>query len=153
VARLDKLAKCVALYDQFHTAIAHLDHPSVTRLVTNWEEVRNQFAAPDGGSRSAFASGMEQGLRETPFFLGSMPTEMRKFASEALATATRTHYPEFLAKEAARIGKVKERGAIRTENEFYLIRHQIDILEGTFESSDELNALRWLADKFEDRRK
>lgn len=155
VTRSDKLGKLVAIFDQFHFAIAKLDDPMAQRLVVNWAGIRHQYDQPTIAPRSALASGMEQGLRETPMLMQSMQPEARKHAVQALAAATSAHYPDFLVKEADRLAKIKMRGSIRGEGEFHLVRHQIDMLEGEpgQEQEQELRLLYELAEKFEGRRR
>src|SRR5687768_5649839 len=113
VARVDKLTKLVALFDQFHGAIAPLDDPLAKQLISNWASLRDKYVAPVGAPRSAFAAGMEQGLRETPMLIKSMQPEVRKLAAQALAAAITAHYPEFLAKDSVRLEKIRARGSIR----------------------------------------
>jgi len=149
--RIDKLTKLIALFDQFHQAIGRLDDPMAKRLVENWAGIRHQYAESCGAPRSALASGMEQGLRETPMLLQSMPPETRKRATQALAAATCAYCPDFLAKDAERLAKIKARGSIRSENEFYLVRHRVDQLEGDPGQDEELRLLHELADRFEGR--
>ena len=151
VARPDKLTKLVAVFDQFHSVIAQLNDPTAKRLVENWSGVRNQYVAPAGVPRSALASGMEQGLRETPMLLQSMSAEARKSAAQALAEATSSHYPDFPAKDAERLAKIKARGNIRSESEFHLIRYQVDLLEGEPSQQQEVRLLYELVGKFEAR--
>ena len=149
--RLDKLAKLVALYDDFHQALSVLDDATARKLVANWADVRGQYAEPSGVPRSALASGMEQGLRETPTLMHSMNAEARTRANQALASATMAHYPDFLAKTVERIAKVKARGSIRGESEFHLIRHQADLMEGMPGQTEELQRLCALLDAYEAR--
>ena len=149
MARVDKLAKLVAVFDQFQTAIALLDDPLAKQLADNWATVRNRYVSPEGAPRSAFAAGMEQGLRETPTMLGSMQSESRRLATHALAAAITTHYPEFMAKDAARLDKVKARGLIRSENEFHLVRNYVDLLEGEPSRAAELSQCYELVDRFD----
>ncbi len=151
MARTDKLTKLVAVFDQFHHAIARLDDPMAKRIVDGWAGIRHQYVEPSGVPRSAFAAGMEQGLREIPELLQSMHPEARRDAVHALAAATSVHYPEFLAKDAERLAKIKERGLIRGDNEFHLVRHQIDLLEGEPNQNEELQLLYTLLDRFESR--
>lgn len=151
MARTDKLTKLVAVFDQFHDAIARLDDPKAQRLVENWAGIRHQYVAPTSAPRSAFAAGMEQGLRETPMLLQSMPPEARKIAVQALASATSAHVPDLLAKDNERLAKIIERGSIRGEREFHLVRHHIDLLEGEPSQAEELKTLYALADNFESR--
>lgn len=151
MARIDKLTKLVAVLDQFYEAIARLDDPMAKRLVENWAGIRHQYEEPSDVPRSAFASGMEQGLRETPMLLQSMHPEARKCAVQALAAATSAHYPDFLIRDAERLAKIKARGSIRGENEFYLVRHHVDLLEGDPTQEEELRLLYELVDRFEGR--
>jgi hypothetical protein len=151
MARPDKLSKLVAVFDHFHNAIAQLDDPKAQRLVANWAGIRHRYIEPSGAPRSAFAAGMEQGLRETPELLQSMRPDARKCAVQALTSATSAHFPDFLAKDAERIAKIKERGSIRGEKEFYLVRHKVDLLEGEPSHAEELHLLYALVEKFESR--
>ncbi len=79
---------------------------------------------------SAIASGLEQGLRETPLLIAEVASEWRKPISLALKQALIDQYPEFLEREEQRLQKVIDRGSIRTEAEFHLVRHHVDLLEG-----------------------
>jgi len=151
VPRADKLSKLIAVFDQFHDVIAGLDDPKVRRLVENWAGIRHQYIEPSGAPRSAFAAGMEQGLRETPMLLQSMQPEARRCAVQALTSAISAHFPDFLVKDAERLAKVKDRGSIRGEKEFYLVRHQIDLLEGEPSQGEELRLLYALVESHEAR--
>lgn len=99
LVRTDKLTKLIAVCDLFFDAIARLDDPTAKALVENWTHVRHQYVNPIGAPRSALAAGMEQGLREMPMLLKSIPPEARKRAIEALSAAIVTRYPDFFAKE------------------------------------------------------
>lgn len=151
MTRTDKLSKLVAVFDQFHDAIAQLDDPKAKRLVESWAGIRHRYIEPSGAPRSAFAAGMEQGLREAPELLESMHPDVRKYAIQALASATSAHFPDFHAKDAERLAKIKERGSIRGEREFYLIRHRVDLLEGNSKQAEELRLLYKLLENFESR--
>jgi len=153
VARIDKLARLIAAFDQFHGEIAKLEDPTAKRLVNNWTGIRDQYVTATVARRSALAAGMEQGLRETPILMQDMQLEAREFAAHALAAATSTHYPDFVAKEAERLTKIKARSSIRGEAEFYFVRHRIDLLEGDPRQGEELRLLYELADRFEGKRK
>ena len=151
MARIDKLTKLIAVFDQFYSAIGLLGDSVAKQLAGNWVSVRNRYVSPEGAPRSAFAAGMEQGLRETPMLLRSMRPEARKVSADALAAAITAHYPGFLAKDAARLEKIKARGFIRSENEFYLVRHHVDVLEGELGREAELARLYELVGRFEAR--
>lgn len=151
VVRSDRLTKLVAVFDHFHMSIAPLDDPTAKRLVENWARLRHEYVNPSGGPRSAFATGMEQGLRELPMLLQPMHFEARKCAVQALAAAALAHYPEFLAKDAERLARIKARGAVRGEYEYHLVRHHVDLLEGEPGREEELRRLYELVGRFEAR--
>jgi len=152
MARTDKLSKLVALYDDLHTELATVEDERALRLCESWKKIRPMYAEPTGEHpRSALATGMEQGLRETPMLLKSLPPAMRMQAAKALDVAITTHYPEFTEKEQARMEKIKARGRIRGESEFYLARHQVDVLEGNVQRAQELREWYALVDEFEAR--
>lgn len=149
MAHTDKLTKLVAVFDQFHEAIARLGDPKAKRLGENWVGIRHQYVKPSGVPRSALAAGMEQALRETPLLLQSMNSETRKRSAQALAAATSAHYPDFLGKDAKRLGKVVARGSIHGESEYCLVRHHVDLLESEPSENEELRLLYSLVEKYE----
>jgi hypothetical protein len=149
VARPDKLSKLVAVFDRFYGTIARLDDPIAKQLVENWTRFRHHYVAPSGAPRSAFAAGMEQALREMPLLLQSMSPQVRKCAVQALSTAISAHYPDFLFRDGERLEKIKARGSIRGENEFHLVRHHVDLLEGEPIKADELRLLYGPLEGFE----
>lgn len=149
---MDKLAKLIAVFDQFNDCLAVLDDAAAQELSTNWSGIRDQYARPGSIPRSALASGMEQGLREIPTLLESLGPRDRKRASDALESALAAHYPSFLAKDAKRLEKIRTRGFIRGEAEYYLVRHQIDMLEGEASQKDQLQKYYEMVDRFETRR-
>ena len=81
--------------------------------------------------------------------LKSIPPEARKRAIEALSAAIVARYPDFLAKDAERLARIRARGAIRSENEYYLVRHHVDLLELRPHQEEELRLLYELIDRFE----
>jgi hypothetical protein len=148
VPRQDKLSKLVAVFDQFHQELASVEDERAVQLNENWRQVRPRYAQPSGEHpRSALAAGMEQGLRETPMLLKSFNPEVRAKAAKALSAAIRLHYPEFAVKDKERLEKIRARGSIRGENEYYLIRHHIDVLEGN--EAPELSEWYALIERFE----
>lgn len=149
LARTDKLTKLIAVCDLFFDAIARLDDPTAKALVENWTHFRHQYVNPIGAPRSALAAGMEQGLREMPMLLKSIPAEARKRAIESLSAAIVARYPDFLAKDAERLARIRARGAIRSENEYCLVRHHVDLLELRPHQEEELRLLYGLIDRFE----
>ena len=152
MGRTDKLSKLVALYDDLHSELATVEDEQALRLCESWKEIRLTYAEPTGEHpRSALATGMEQGLRETPMLLKSLPPPMRRQAAKALDVAIAKHYPEFTKREQARLEKIKVRGRLRGESEFYLARHQVDVLEGNVQRMHELREWYALVAEFEAR--
>lgn len=98
---------------------------------------------------SQIVSGLEQGLRDMPNLIGEVDTHWRAAVSKALHDALAAEYPEFLRVEAARLEKILARGKIRTEAEFHLVRHRIDVLEAEPELSEALRCLYALVGAFE----
>jgi hypothetical protein len=153
LVKLDKLAKLVTVFDEFHHSISILQEERAIQLCTNWTESRERYANPSGEySRSALAQGMEQGLRETPMLMKSLTPKSRLIAAKALSVSLHSHFPDFLVKEAERLNKVRTRGSIKNEGEYYLVRYQIDVLEGSIGSERELNMLHKLIDGYEGKR-
>jgi len=111
-------------------------------------EVRSRNPKP---TSSQIATGLEKGLREMPDLIGGVDIQWRGAVSKALHDAVMLEYPEFLRLEAARLEKVMARGKIRTEAEFYLVRHRIDVLEGEPELAEELKSLYALVEAYEAR--
>lgn len=57
-------------------------------------------------------------------------------------------FPDFFAKIKSKREKIIERGRIRSEDEYYLIRDYVDELEGDVEPSDLLITLYGLVDDY-----
>lgn len=100
---------------------------------------------------SQVATGLEQGLREMPGLIGEVDSQWRGAVSKALHDAIMAEYPEFLRLEAARLEKVMARGKIRTEAEFYLVKHKIAVLEGEPDLPEQLRSLYALVEAFGER--
>ena len=146
--RYDKL---FAVFEAFTTALQDLDDPFATNYRHAWETAKHRYeqAIGTGVTRSAIASGMEQGLREMPFLFAEISESSRARAVSAWNKAILTHYPEFVAKDAERMAAVLARGRIRNEREYYLVRYRIDELETGSGTQEELDALYRLVDAFE----
>lgn len=150
---MSKLEKLCEAYEKFGLAIATVPDDKAKALSSNSLGVR-QFASEARAripkpTPSQIASGLEQGWRETLELIQCISVPWRTMASQAWHNATLEVYPEFLAMERQRLDKVLERGKIRTEAEFYRIRHEVDVLEGRPESGVELQRLYSLIDAYE----
>ncbi len=86
-----------------------------------------------------------------PDLIGEVDIQWRGAVSKALHDAVAAEYPEFLRLEIARLEKVMARGKIRTEAEFHLVRHRIDVLEVEPELAEELRSLYALVEAYEAR--
>ena len=130
-----KLEKLIAVYEHFGQKIEAIPDPWASKLAKQSNAVRETvektLGKEPGATKSQFAAGLEQGLRDTPDFIAMISPEWRAQVAKALNSAVMIAYPEFLAKDAERLEKIRNRGKIRTESEYYLIRHKIDVLEGS----------------------
>ncbi|GAB1406121.1 hypothetical protein MASR1M8_00400 [Thermomonas brevis] len=146
-----KLEKLIAVYEHFGQEIQAIPDPWASKLAKQSNAVRatveRTLGKEPGATKSQFAAGLEQGLRDTPDFIAMVSPEWRAHVAKALNSAVMTAYPEFLAKDAERLEKIRTRGKIKTESEYYLVRHKIDVLEGGADT-DLLTELYALVDSF-----
>ena len=150
-----KSEKLLAAYACFAQAISAIPDQKAWELAlvatgvpTFVAEARPQGAKP---TSSQVVSGLEQGLRDLPNLISEVDSQWRGAVSKALHDAVAAEYPEFLRLETARLGKVVARGKIRTEAEFHLVRHRIDVLEAEPELPEALGRLYALVDAFKAR--
>jgi type VI protein secretion system component VasK len=152
--RATKLDRLVAAYEQIGQELAGIPDQTVERLRNNCLEVRSFVA--DARSRdpslrpSQIAAGLEQGLRETLMMLASADKKWRARVVEIYRSTVASQYPDFFAKDAEKFAKIRARGRIRTEAEFYLVRHEIDEAEGA-KNQELLGELYGLVDEYEAR--
>lgn len=149
--RRTKFEKLYAVFDQFHLELAKVPDDRAAKLCSNWQLVKQNYHELLGKVQpSKLATGLEQGLRELPIVIESIAPEYQEQASEALRIALRTEYPDFLDGEKVRLAKIIQRGKIRGEAEYYLVRFHIDLLEGDATHNSDLAMLYKLADQFEE---
>jgi hypothetical protein len=145
-----KLEKLLAVYARFADAIREIPDAKTQDLHRAFSEVPQFVArARQQATNSQIAAGLEQGLRELQDLSGSIDAQWRWAVSRALHDALTREYPEFLVVDAERLQKIQQRGCIRTEAEFYLVRHRIDVLEGEPELADQLARLYALVGAYE----
>jgi hypothetical protein len=152
---MSKIEKLCDAYDRFARAIATIPDERVQELSVTSAGVR-EFVSEvlkrtPKPKPSQLAAGLEQGWRETPQLVQRVSIEWRALVSKAWHDATLLAYPEFLAMENERLQKVLARGKIKTEAEFYRVRHEIDVLEGLPKSLAILQRLYVLVDVYEGR--
>lgn len=148
--RRSKYDQLCAVFELFHSELGKLPDDLAVRLCKNWHEAKRFYAdalASRKATRSKLASGLEQGLREMPQILSTLPAISRQAALKALAGALQVEYPGFLQQDQERLAKIRGRKVIRSESEYYLVRHNIDLLEGS-NTSAELAELYALVDHY-----
>lgn len=99
--------------------------------------------------RSALVAGLEQGLRETPLMLSTLPEAQRRSALKTFRRVVESNAPGFFEKDREALGKIVARGKIKNESEWYLIRHRVDEIEGDASQALELSQLYSLMDAYE----
>lgn len=149
-----KLQKLVAAYERFGAEIAGVPDAWAERLHIVSSGVAG-FASDNLSRRDTkpgeLAAGLEQGLRETPDLSAAVAPEYRPKVAAAFYRAVTAEYPDFFNKDAKRLDKVLARGRIRTEPEFYLVRHFLDTLEGVPQATSTVQQLYELLGAYEAR--
>ncbi len=152
---MTKTERIFAAYERFGAAIASIPDTHAQTLYRTSAGARafvSEVRARDPKiTRSQAGAGLEQGLREAPLLIQAVAPEWRTAVARAFYEALAHDYPDFLAQEAERLQKVLARGKIRSEAEYYRIRHEIDIVEGEPSRKGELQDLYGLIDAFEAR--
>jgi hypothetical protein len=150
-----KYDKLFAVFESFSASLASLPDEKARQLAGSWEKAKASYAellASDSGvTKSKIAVGLEQGLRETPRLLQRVASPSRAIAIVAFHSAVKENYPEFFLKQEEALAKVLSRGTIRTEGEFYLVRAEIDRLEGSLGEDELLRECYGLVERFEQR--
>ncbi len=150
-----KSEKLLAVYARLAQEIAAIPDPRAQDLyrvaLGAHEFVAQARLRNPKPTNSQIASGLEQGLREMPGSVREVGATWRAEFARALHQAITIEYPEFLALDAQRLAKIMERGRIKTESEFYLVRHRIDVAEGEPGLVEELEELYALVGAYEAR--
>ncbi len=151
---MTKFDRLTAVLDDFHHQLATEPNEVFGKLRHAWAAAKQDYAnalAMGAVTKSAIASGLEQGIRETPLVLCSLPKEVRVSANRALALAINRHAPDFHKKDQERLAKIISRGSVKSEAEYHLVRHQIDVLEVTIGEASTLSTLYALENGFQAR--
>jgi len=151
-----KYDKLFAVFESLCAQLAAVPDDDAYGVVRSWENAKVQYAQwlsdpRSGVTRSKVAAGLEQGLRETPQRLQRVAPQWRGQAVAALQTAIENEFPEFGAKQRGALSKILSRGSIRGESEFYLVRHEVDCLEGATGAEELLSKYYGLLEAFEAR--
>lgn len=149
-----KFEKLADVYAQLGAEFRFSGHAQLMELADAWAKSLSQMRAmigeaKRGVNRSALAAGLEQGLRETPLVLASLPEIERNSALKAFRRIVQTNVPNFFQEEREAREKVIVRGKIKNEREWYLLRHRVDEIEGDASQTSELAELYKLLDAYE----
>jgi hypothetical protein len=148
---MSKFERLMSVFDEFHNHLGGETNDVIAKLRVGWASAKcdyEEMLASKAVTRSAIAQGLEQGIREMPQILQELPEPTRSRANHALMASINRHAPDIHAKDQERLAKVVQRGRIRSESEYYLVRHQIDLLEGLPAESARLAVLYKLEGSF-----
>lgn len=100
-------------------------------------------------TRSAIAAGMEQGLRDLPNILATLPEQERRNALNTYRRIMQSSLPNFFESELKKREQIITRGKIKNDREWYLLRDRVDEIEGNASQTSELVVLYKLLDSYE----
>ena len=151
--RRTKYDKLVAVNEKLAANFSRIDHPNTQQLAKLlsragpglWEEAKKEEPSV---TRSQIAAGLEQGLRDLSLIVTAQAPEIKSAVISAFRDAVQAEYPDFLEKDKLRLAKVVGRGHIRTENEWYLLQHRLDEIEGDPQHEKEVARLWELVDNY-----
>ena len=125
-----KLQTLVAVLDQCHAALANVPGDSAEAFIANWKDIRSSCVNGMLGVRpSEWAAGLEQGLREMPMRFQAVEPSQRSMFAGTLNAAVHAEFPDFLLLQEQRLSKILGRGRIKSESDFMLVRHAINVAE------------------------
>ena len=144
----------VEVYAQLGAEFRHLGNAKLVDIADAWANSLSQMHSMLRESnppikRSALVAGLEQGLRETPLMLSTLPEAQRRSALKTFRRVVESNAPFFFEKDREALGKIVARGKIKNESEWYLIRHRVDEIEGDASQASELAQLYGLMDAYE----
>ncbi len=148
-----KYDRLVAVNKRLGENFLKIDHPNMQifgKLFSKagpdlYEEIKKTEPTV---TRSQIAAGLEQGIRDLSMNVAGQPEEIRSDAIRAFNDALQSEYPEFLENDKKRLTKVLQRGHVRSENEWYLLQHRVDEIEGSGEHEEELLKLYEMMDNY-----
>ena len=149
-----KLEALINVYKELAEELGKLNSPDLEPLLNSWSvslgQVNEIINNPDNAIKpSQIASGFEQGLRDTHLMLGDLNAQYRSSAIDIFYKVVGLHLPSFFQKSKAQLDRIVAKGNIKNENEWYLVRHRVDEIEGQSNNEAELEVLNELLGKFE----
>jgi hypothetical protein len=118
-------------------------------LIQMPEQLNQMLASNKGVTKSKLATGLEQALREVPEIFSNLQPAVRLSVLNAWNVSIQKEFPEFAEKSKEIIAKILIRGHIKNESEYYLIRSEVDALEGVATQDLVLKQYYSLIEKFE----
>jgi hypothetical protein len=93
--------------------------------INNWL-IDSKFPVP----KSEIAKGLEQGINDLSLLIAELEPEYRSKAFSAYYEAVNSVSPDYFVKLNSKIQRILNRGKIKTESEYYLLRNHLDQIEG-----------------------
>lgn len=149
-----KFTQLVDAYGQLAFELRALGSASLGELADTWDDALKQMHAMLSEknppyTRSVMVGGLEQGLRDTPVFFSTLPEAQRYAALKMYRRVIEAHVPDFFKRDEDVLRKVLARGRVKNENEWYLLRHRVDEIEGEPSHASELERLYTLLGDYE----
>jgi len=128
----EKLLCLVGIYDRIYEKISPMDDKLNSIYRNSWQVSRGKYfdiidGRITGVKISSLVNGLEQGLMEFPAIINSLPFEARERAEKIYYDEINSAAPDFFDKN--KIRAVIERGSIKMDSEFYMVRAEIDRME------------------------
>lgn len=81
--------------------------------------------------------------------LGDLNAQYRSSAIEVFYKVVGLHLPRIFQKSKAQLERIVDKGKIKNENEWHLVRHRVDEIEGQSNNDAELEVLNGLLGQLE----
>jgi len=149
-----KLNTLVIVYRELSEELSKLNSEELEPLLKSWalslEQINEITSNPNSSVKpSQIASGFEQGLRDTHLLLSDLPRQYRSPAVKIFYKIVGSHLSNFFEKNKAQLERIVAKNQIKSENEWYIVRHRVDEIEGQSNNDAELEVLNDLLGKFE----
>lgn len=142
------------IYEELGTAFQASKISLLIEISATWAKSFEQIRAmlkeeKPRATRSAIAAGMEQGLRDLPNILATLPEQERRNALNTYRRIMQSSLPNFFESELKKREQIIARGKIKNDREWYLLRDRVDEIEGNASQTSELVVLYKLLDSYE----
>lgn len=142
-------------YEAVLAIASKFDTPKVDELVAitsqSLSELRDMLRKPRPVPLSKIRTGLRQRFRELPFLLRRLSKEVPRAKRDELLSAIDavSDLPAFLREQEDKVRNVLDAGAIRSDDEWYLLRWRLDQIEADHKHQQEVMSLRNLLDAYE----